>query len=258
MEVDNDDGDGGILFAAAIAAAQVQRVAAQDAAAAEQTMVPMEQDDDGGGRRTATVEYRQEEEAVVAQPPKPAARSTRPPTESFFLSDPVSQGEVEAVAPRIVQATERVVALCGGDEGPALLERTQRNRAALHQMRSARQKQLHDQALKDAEVDLDGEDGNGNGGSVRDYQAALVEIAKQRNTIVHLGTGTGKTLIALLLIKHYRGASSLLPSASAPLHQNAEKKNQKKQTVFLVPSLALAYQQTMCIRSNLPYGVATA
>ena len=46
---------------------------------------------------------------------------------------------------------------------------------------------------------------------------ALVELAKKQNTIVNLGTGQGKTLIALLLIKHY-----------------AKSYQEGKQTLFLV------------------------
>lgn len=37
--------------------------------------------------------------------------------------------------------------------------------------------------------------------SARPYQVELLERAKQRNTIVCLGTGTGKTFISVMLIK---------------------------------------------------------
>ena len=54
-------------------------------------------------------------------------------------------------------------------------------------------------------------------------------------------TTSGKTLIALLLIKHFAGAYQ-----------------EGKQTLFLVPSIALAGQHTTTLLANLPYTVATA
>ncbi len=68
-----------------------------------------------------------------------------------------------------------------------------------------------------------------------------MELAKRQNTIVNLGTGQGKTLIALLLIKHF-----------------AKDFEEGKQTLFLVPSIALAGQHTTTLLANLPYTVATA
>jgi len=73
------------------------------------------------------------------------------------------------------------------------------------------------------------------------YIVALVELAKRQNTIVNLGTGQGKTLIALLLIKHFASAYQ-----------------EGKQTLFIVPSIALAGQHTTTLLANLPYTVATA
>lgn len=37
----------------------------------------------------------------------------------------------------------------------------------------------------------------------RAYQLEMFEFAKKHNTIVVLGTGTGKTFISVLLIKHF-------------------------------------------------------
>lgn len=81
-------------------------------------------------------------------------------------------------------------------------------------------------------------------GNPRRYQTALVELAKKQNTIVNLGTGQGKTLIALLLIRHFAQV------------EDAYRKG--KQTLFLVPSVALATQHTTTLQANLPYTVATA
>ncbi len=78
-------------------------------------------------------------------------------------------------------------------------------------------------------------------GDPREYQRLLLESALAQNTIVHLGTGYGKTLIALLLIKE----------------KSIEWKNDK-QAVFLVPSVALAIQQALSLRANLPFTVETA
>ena len=56
----------------------------------------------------------------------------------------------------------------------------------------------------------------------RSYQEELLERAKERNTIVCLGTGTGKTFISVMLIKEMA-------------HQVRETyKNGGKRTFFLV------------------------
>ena len=58
--------------------------------------------------------------------------------------------------------------------------------------------------------------------SARPYQVELLERAKIRNTIVCLGTGTGKTFISVMLIKELA-------------HQIRESyKNGGKRTFFLV------------------------
>ena len=79
-------------------------------------------------------------------------------------------------------------------------------------------------------------------GHPRKYQVALFERAKERNIIVNLGTGQGKTLIALLCIRHF----------ALPAYESGKK------TLFLVPSIALAVQHTTTLKANLPYTVATA
>ena len=56
----------------------------------------------------------------------------------------------------------------------------------------------------------------------RPYQVELLELAKERNTIICLGTGTGKTFISVMLIKEMA-------------HQVRESyKNGGKRTFFLV------------------------
>ena len=67
---------------------------------------------------------------------------------------------------------------------------------------------------------------------LRDYQLACVEHAKKRNTIVHLRTGCGKTLIAAYLINHC-------------LEKDLEKK-----IAFLVPTRALVDQQSSYLNQH--------
>jgi superfamily II DNA or RNA helicase len=101
------------------------------------------------------------------------------------------------------------------------------------------QKQQQQEALETATIR----------GSPRDYQAALFEIAKTRNSIIHLGTGKGKTLIALLCINHFLENRAV---------EGQSLNNKRRQALFLVPSVALALQQTTTLRANLPHTVETA
>eukprot|EP00804_Cyclotella_cryptica_P016705 CCRYP_002011-RB/>CCRYP_002011-RB protein AED:0.04 eAED:0.04 QI:412/1/1/1/0.83/0.85/7/239/1584 len=86
-------------------------------------------------------------------------------------------------------------------------------------------------------------------GTLRDYQQFMLERAKKRNTIVHLGTGMGKTLIAIMLIKEFLGCA---------IKGNVAAGGTKSQILFLVPSIALAVQHTDSLRANLPCKVETA
>ena len=61
-------------------------------------------------------------------------------------------------------------------------------------------------------------------------QVELLEKAKMKNIIVYLGTGSGKTFIAVMLIKHLRDELAL-----------------KKKVVFLANSVALLEQQAEVI-----------
>ncbi|ETI20854.1 hypothetical protein G647_07197 [Cladophialophora carrionii CBS 160.54] len=79
----------------------------------------------------------------------------------------------------------------------------------------------------------------------REYQQELFDKAKDENIIAVLDTGSGKTLIAALLIRHY-------------LHEEIITRNQGKAAkivFFLVNSVHLARQQARFLSSNLPQKV---
>ena len=60
---------------------------------------------------------------------------------------------------------------------------------------------------------------------LRDYQHASVEMAKEENVIVNLGTGLGKTLIAVRTFDHFA------------------RLDRSKLTLFVVPKVAIDEQQ---------------
>ncbi|XP_049703707.2 endoribonuclease Dcr-2 isoform X1 [Helicoverpa armigera] len=74
----------------------------------------------------------------------------------------------------------------------------------------------------------------------RPYQAQLEEIAVENNTIIYLPTGSGKTFIAICLIKRFRHA------LKKPWGQGG------KRTFFLVNTVPLVTQQVNNNESNIP------
>lgn len=76
--------------------------------------------------------------------------------------------------------------------------------------------------------------------SPRPYQSELEKKALSRNTIIHLPTGSGKTFIAVLLIKRTKQALALPYSEGG------------KRTFFLVNTVPLVEQQVKVIKSLLP------
>ncbi|KAJ3274422.1 Dicer-like protein 1 [Terramyces sp. JEL0728] len=75
----------------------------------------------------------------------------------------------------------------------------------------------------------------------RPYQTELFLKAKESNILAILDTGSGKTLIALLLLRHM---ASLEPETQA-----------KKCSIFLVPTIPLVGQQASYIEANSPLKV---
>ncbi|KAF8797027.1 Endoribonuclease Dicer like protein [Argiope bruennichi] len=72
----------------------------------------------------------------------------------------------------------------------------------------------------------------------RDYQIEILEAAKQRNTIACLGTGTGKTFIAVMLIRENAN------EVRKPFDEGG------KRIFFLVPTVPLVTQQAKTIRNH--------
>jgi endoribonuclease Dicer len=80
----------------------------------------------------------------------------------------------------------------------------------------------------------------------REYQLELFERAKQENTIAVLDTGSGKTLIAVLLIRWMIDQELELRAAG----------HDHKITFFLVVSVTLVFQQYAVLKTNLDHKIA--
>ncbi|KAJ8102944.1 hypothetical protein POJ06DRAFT_246134 [Lipomyces tetrasporus] len=80
----------------------------------------------------------------------------------------------------------------------------------------------------------------------RDYQLELFECATESNVIAVLDTGSGKTLIACLLMKHILEKEQ----------ERREKGEIKRIALFLVNSVTLVFQQSSVISVNVPFKVA--
>ncbi|KAL6812570.1 hypothetical protein J3E69DRAFT_359687 [Trichoderma sp. SZMC 28015] len=81
--------------------------------------------------------------------------------------------------------------------------------------------------------------------SPREYQIDLFERARDENTIVVLDTGSGKTLIAALLMRHVLQVE-LQSRANGDRHKTA---------FFLVEKVALCFQQHAVLTTNLEFPV---
>jgi len=81
--------------------------------------------------------------------------------------------------------------------------------------------------------------------SPRDYQLELFEVAKTQNTIAVLDTGSGKTLIAALLLRW---------TIENELEDRAQGRP-KRIAFFLVDKVALVFQQHAVLTCNLDYPI---
>ncbi|KAJ1723103.1 Dicer-like protein 1 [Coemansia erecta] len=87
----------------------------------------------------------------------------------------------------------------------------------------------------------------------RDYQLALFREALRDNSIVMLETGTGKTLVSVMLIQWF---SQRAASVDAQMNQQQQdtsitmSKHRRKTRVFLNNTVALVYQQARVISEN--------
>ncbi|KAL7919430.1 hypothetical protein ACQKWADRAFT_329617 [Trichoderma austrokoningii] len=81
--------------------------------------------------------------------------------------------------------------------------------------------------------------------SPREYQIDLYERAKIENTIVVLDTGTGKTLIAALLLRRILEVEV----------ENRAKNHKPKTAFFIVEKVALCFQQHAVLTSNLEFPI---
>ncbi|XP_008488097.1 dicer-like protein 1 [Diaphorina citri] len=93
-------------------------------------------------------------------------------------------------------------------------------------------------------VDMDEDDDTPKVFETREYQTLLLEEAKTSNVILYLPTGSGKTYIAQMLIRHFGH------ELEKPFSQGG------KRSFFLCTTQALLYQQGKVLQKNLPYSVA--
>ncbi|KAJ1860617.1 hypothetical protein LPJ73_001303, partial [Coemansia sp. RSA 2703] len=93
----------------------------------------------------------------------------------------------------------------------------------------------------------------------RDYQLALFKEALRENSIVMLETGTGKTLVSVMLIQWFSKRAALAETQiNQQQHQHQQQndasatlvKHRRKIRVFLNNTVALVYQQARVISEN--------
>ncbi|KAJ2082236.1 Dicer-like protein 1 [Coemansia sp. RSA 988] len=84
----------------------------------------------------------------------------------------------------------------------------------------------------------------------RDYQLSLFKQALTKNSIVMLETGTGKTLVAVMLIEWFAQRAESLKKSSSQSEKRASHRVRKKVRVFLNNTVALVHQQSKVIAAN--------
>ena len=187
--------------------------------------------------------------------------------ESFFLKEPVTSEERKLVEPILRVNIESVLKkLEQKGAGKAYREyvEARKSQERVERQRKAKEEKSYDESAVFK-------------GIPRSYQIKLMNRAAEMNTIVHLGTGMGKTLIAVLLIKRMTGLDEEgkesetsgktedspkdgdeRMSTSGTEEPNETTKKKQTKIVFLVPSVALVLQQTATMKANLPLLIGTA
>jgi hypothetical protein len=218
------------------------------------TTMEQEQDDEDDSEEIGSDEFplqtdiEQEQVVVVEQDENTIIEFNE---ERFFSTSSFTPQEIAMIEPVLLKAMQAPLIMVE-ENGHAIFQAYLQEREQRKLKSQALQLERTQQALYDSTIR----------GDPREYQRALFEIAKSKNTIVNLGTGFGKTLIALLCIRHFSPAFE--PQPSQPNDNNGEDKDKGKraggkQTLFMVPSVALAIQQSTTLRANLPgFSVQTA
>ncbi|KAK8042544.1 dicer-like protein 1 protein [Apiospora phragmitis] len=157
-----------------------------------------------------------------------ASRSSKPHAEEE--SDPEDLSDVEL-----------------SNEQPEALKRRAMQLAAQQSLNDYRREQLKQQADDESH----GKSATNKCGaqrvidSPREYQVELFERAKERNTIAVLSTGSGKTAIAALLLRHTIEQEIIDRDSGQP----------PRISFFLVDKVSLVAQQSAFLRINLDYSV---
>jgi len=110
----------------------------------------------------------------------------------FFTAPAIAEKDLEEQGPKINGAIEKVIDLMKTKGASAYLEykAKQKEKTLITNKKNDDKDSCTDEEDKVVGDSLNAFD-------PRSYQTALLEIAKQRNTIVHLGTGSGKTLVRI-------------------------------------------------------------
>lgn len=106
---------------------------------------------------------------------------------NFFTAPAITERYLEEQGPQVEGAVEQVVEVMETKGAEAYLEYKKQKKERAKSLQTSKKKE--DSTVVDTTAGI--------GSDPRSYQTALLEIARQQNTIVHLGTGTGKTLVSI-------------------------------------------------------------
>lgn len=165
---------------------------------------------------------------------------------SFLLRPPVDEEEIKAAATYIHKVVNTAYDILVEKGNNALLEHIAGQNKTIKNDSSTNNDDQEMMDIGDDESSINNETAKINA-DPRPYQMAMFERVKTANTIVQLHTGMGKTLISIMTMRHFEKDYAVCNS-----------NGHFKQTWFLVPSVALAVQQSRTLSVNLPHQVATA